>query len=740
MSNDGTLNIVTKISGQAELNALFDKFQAGTITINEMSEAIKLNNEVYKNAPDVHNAFGAAVARNSVILKDAKDKAIDPLTSANGRMMKSYFQSGEALRIQTLFANGLSKGFQSLGMSTEKATSISDAFAGSIGLMVGVVGVAIGAIMGMKKAFEMAMVATRMELLQSTMQQIAEKDGVNFAKVMQDITDKIGGSVSHNKILQGITDLQLLGVGWNDMSRMMEFAENRSKLTGKTFDETMQTIERASMGNKKAILALKVPLFDVNDAYDEYAKTIGTTGDMLSEVGQKHAIFEKILKTGEEQHLSIGEAAKQELEKYEELETATTNFSENMGRLARNMSPVVDALAKVVSGFNNLFEAMSKKDWYKASEIIIKALGKISPTANIVAISLSAINKESKYVHERTGVGESIPIPDLIYDDTNADIDQEKVAAARKKRLEEDAKIRENILKMSKEMTAEEDDGFKKGFAYLKLRQDAYPEEISHYIAKLQLLKESTKDETLQLEIEKEIRKTLGDEKKAVAELAKEKKKADDDAYKASKAGRWDKLKSDLKESFDDTKVRIDAVNSAIGNLASGWTQAISGLISGTQNIGQAFMAMKDAVVQALIEIIAKMIAMKILQAALGIFGLASGGDVTSDGGSLSGVGAPSVGMAAGGGDFAYGDLQNVLVGEKGMELMQVGRNGVRIISNNNLQKMNQMSQSSRGSGNGNAAMAKAFQSLADKITPASASELHYAMIKQSKLRSGRIS
>ena len=36
--------------------------------------------------------------------------------------------------------------------------------------------------------------------------------------------------------------------------------------------------------------------------------------------------------------------------------------------------------------------------------------------------------------------------------------------------------------------------------------------------------------------------------------------------------------------------------------------------------------------------------------------------------------------------------------GERGAELMQVGRNGVRVISNNNLQQMNQASQASRGS------------------------------------------
>ena len=73
-----------------------------------------------------------------------------------------------------------------------------------------------------------------------------------------------------------------------------------------------------------------------------------------------------------------------------------------------------------------------------------------------------------------------------------------------------------------------------------------------------------------------------------------------------------------------------------------------------------------------------------------GLIGLEKGGDVVPGGGSLQ--------FAASGGTYGFGGLQNVIVGERGAELMQVGRNGVRVISNNNLQQMNQASQASRGS------------------------------------------
>jgi hypothetical protein len=71
---------------------------------------------------------------------------------------------------------------------------------------------------------------------------------------------------------------------------------------------------------------------------------------------------------------------------------------------------------------------------------------------------------------------------------------------------------------------------------------------------------------------------------------------------------------------------------------------------------------------------------------------MASGGEVTT-GGPLR--------FAAAGGNFNYGKLQNIIVGEKGPELMQIGMNGVRVISNQNMQALNQMSQASRGGGGG---------------------------------------
>ena len=129
---DTGFNIYTKISGQAEYNALVDKINQCTASINETAKAAKIATGIYRGWGSENNALKPSLAANIVAYKEMVSKGIEPLTTANGKMMKSYFQTGEALRTQTAFAGFLNKGFQTLGMSTERATNLSNGFGASL--------------------------------------------------------------------------------------------------------------------------------------------------------------------------------------------------------------------------------------------------------------------------------------------------------------------------------------------------------------------------------------------------------------------------------------------------------------------------------------------------------------------------------------------------------------------------------------------------------------------------------
>jgi hypothetical protein len=136
--------------------------------------------------------------------------------------------------------------------------------------------------------------------------------------------------------------------------------------------------------------------------------------------------------------------------------------------------------------------------------------------------------------------------------------------------------------------------------------------------------------------------------------------------------------------------------------------------------LGRAFESIADS----LLEKVANELEGGAVKGLLGLIGLAGGGDF-SYGSQLQ--------FAANGINFRYGNgIQNIVVGEQGKELLQVGRNGGRVISNKNFQRA---SQGNTASGNSSDAMASALNALASRLQPASAFDVYFAVKKAGNIR-----
>jgi hypothetical protein len=553
---DQTLKITVKTESK-ELQDLVNKLNTGNVSLKEYSKTMR---ELKGNA-----TVGSQALKE---LKDVQSQVSAQTQTAQGKMMQSYFSTGEALRT----------------------------FASKVMIVV-------AAYKALEKVFQLGQTEARMALLESTMKQMADKDGVNFAKVMGDITDKIGGSVSHNKILQGITDLQLLGIEWTEMPRIMEFAEMRSKMLGVSFDETFQMMERASMGNKKSIRSLKMDI-DIEQSYKDFAKTIGVTSDQLNEAGKKHALFEAILKTGEEQHKNLDQALMSELEKYEQLETAWANLGAEAGKLATSLTPVVTVFTAIVG-------------WLGTAVTRTREFASVAGDMFRLWLAQRGLYSFDKpYYASAPAHGGSSAKTDTKVVNPSQYIDQEKV----------DKKNKEDKEKRDKKA--------------------------------LEIEQRRIDDQNYILDLSKEYNDVLDKEAEKQKELNKEREKQ----FNATAKGRWKKFTKDLQDEFETTNIVIGATNDAVSGLQNSMSTAVSGMLQGTMNIGQGFMAMKNMVIQALSEIIAKMMAMFILKQILGLF---TGGAssvipaVTSTGGSSIKGGAN---FSTGGSGSSDGTLRRMSV------------------------------------------------------------------------------
>jgi hypothetical protein len=148
----------------------------------------------------------------------------------------------------------------------------------------------------------------------------------------------------------------------------------------------------------------------------------------------------------------------------------------------------------------------------------------------------------------------------------------------------------------------------------------------------------------------------------AQTEASKEYQKDAQARAEAEKQATEDYLINPLKSGF------TNVANSAQDSMHNMFVNVVGGANSLFQ---QMLIGIGDALAGTLID--------KAIGGIFGLIGLAKGGDVFT-GNKLQ--------FAASGGNFKYGNMQNVIVGERGPEMMQVGKNGVRVISNHEMKNV----------------------------------------------------
>lgn len=249
-------------------------------------------------------------------LREAHSEVGKAGQTANSAMMSSYFRLGEQIREVEHTAMGLVATFTAV--------------------MAG---------------FEGAEKAAKLDLLSSSLETMAKKSGADFSAMMSEIDKKTNGVLSQAEKLSGIMRLNLTGVGFGQIPEIMEFAEKRSKLVGKSFEETLNAIEMAAMGGKKALRSLLIPI-DVDRAVEEYAKKIGVLKEELSEAGKKHAIFNVMLEEGKRQQLDVNEEAGHQVDTFEKLKSSVSDMGTELGRVIGLFAPLLDDVTTVARLFS----------------------------------------------------------------------------------------------------------------------------------------------------------------------------------------------------------------------------------------------------------------------------------------------------------------------------------------------------------------------------------------------------
>lgn len=122
-------------------------------------------------------------------------------------------------------------------------------------------------------------------------------------------------------------------------------------------------------------------------------------------------------------------------------------------------------------------------------------------------------------------------------------------------------------------------------------------------------------------------------------------------AFGKIKAGLEDGLREFSTRVNDLVNIAREAIVDVLTSFESGFTDAFSSIILGTKSLADAFKDMAKAILEDLARIIARLIAMRLLAAPLGLFGFGGGSSAPSGAGAGVGGGGPeTLGSNFGGG------------------------------------------------------------------------------------------
>ncbi len=193
--------------------------------------------------------------------------------------------------------------------SNEKATltlvvkKVGDQALSGIKTAIKGIGIAAAAAVAGLASFAAAAVALGREAAQfdsvrQSFHNLAASQGQDADKMLNKMRELSQGTISDMKLMQQANQALLLGLPVDKFGDMLEIARSSAKATGQSMDFMLNSIVTGLGRGSKLMLDNLGIVFKIEDAYDEYAKTLGKTADQLSEAEKKQAFINKALAVG----------------------------------------------------------------------------------------------------------------------------------------------------------------------------------------------------------------------------------------------------------------------------------------------------------------------------------------------------------------------------------------------------------------------------------------------------------
>lgn len=192
-----------------------------------------------------------------------------------------------------------------------------------------------------------------LDTVRKSFENLAASQGQDADKMLAKMRELSLGTVSDLELMKKANQGLLLGLPVDRFGDMLTIARASAAATGESMEFMLNSIVTGLGRGSKLMLDNLGIVFNLEQAQEEYAKSLGKTAEELTEAEKKQAFINKALEIGLANAKASGAGALTLRERYQQLGATFDNFANNLSsRLGPSFLVLVDS-------FENLLSAMT---------------------------------------------------------------------------------------------------------------------------------------------------------------------------------------------------------------------------------------------------------------------------------------------------------------------------------------------------------------------------------------------
>lgn len=182
---------------------------------------------------------------------------------------------------------------------------------------------------------------------------LAKSHGQNSNAILDNMRKMSKGIISDNDLIKMSNQAMLKGIDPSKLNDMMAIARGVSKATGESMQEAFEKLSTGLSKGSNMILQSMGISVNAEQAYANYAKSIGKTADQLSETEKKQVLMNAAMKQGLATVAKLDDGT---LDAADSIEQLKVNFSNAAIKLGQALIPYVKSAAEKL---NDMFKIVS---------------------------------------------------------------------------------------------------------------------------------------------------------------------------------------------------------------------------------------------------------------------------------------------------------------------------------------------------------------------------------------------